>query len=144
MEEQARDQLGIEVGALLRHRFAAPRHLEDILDPKRPDEEGALGPSLLDLGDGLVDRGGVSHVCRRVRFDELDVQLALVAVEQRDATFSPVQNCGGAISGLRLEVVQRDLDVVMGRVRAVDVLRDAMGGKIIRPGSETLTSTTIM
>ena len=64
-----------------------------------------------------------------MRFDELYVELALVAVQQRDLATSPVEDGGRAISRLRFEVVQCGLDVLVCRIGAVDALGDAMCGK---------------
>ena len=82
-EEEPREQLGIEVGRLLRQGLAGLREAEDVLDPRRPDDERALGVVPVDGGDGLVDRRRVPHRSGRERLDELDVERALLALDER-------------------------------------------------------------
>src|SRR5207302_1093873 len=48
VEEQARRELGIEVGALLRHRLAASRHRPNVLDLRGAKQERRLGVAAVD------------------------------------------------------------------------------------------------
>ena len=76
VEEQAREQLGIEVGALLRHRLAARRDLEDVFDPSRPHQHGDRRLALVDRANGLAPVGRVRETLVAEPVDELDVELA--------------------------------------------------------------------
>src|SRR3954468_14626368 len=48
LEQEARGQLGIEVGGLLRQHLAVARAREHVLDPRRPEQEGGLGFAAVD------------------------------------------------------------------------------------------------
>src|SRR3954452_9113569 len=77
-EEQAGDELRIEVGALLRHRLATLRDREDVLDPGRAHEHGDLRLTGIDRPHGLLPVGGVADALMAKTVDELHVELVPV------------------------------------------------------------------
>ena len=77
MKEKAAHELRKEVGRLLRHHFAAPGALEDVLDPRGAKEEGAVVLAGVDPSDGLVEIGRVAEpLVADEPVDELDVELS--------------------------------------------------------------------
>ena len=77
VEEEPARQLGEEVRRLLRHHLAAARALEDVLDARRPQQEGTVELARVDARDGLVEIGRVAEpVVADETVDELDVELA--------------------------------------------------------------------
>ena len=86
MEEKAARELREEVGRLLRHHLAAPGALEDVLDPRRAEQEGAVELARVDPRDRLVDVGRVAEpFVADEPIDELDVELALLALDEERA-----------------------------------------------------------
>src|SRR5207247_7558653 len=76
VEEKPRDELRIEVGALLRHRLAARRDLEDVLDPGRAHEQGDGSLAVVDSANGLAPVRRVAQALLAEPVDALDVELA--------------------------------------------------------------------
>src|SRR3954470_8708802 len=81
VEQQARGELGEEVGALLRHRLAALRDRTHLLDRRRAKEERRLGAPGVDRGDGLLHLGRVADAFRLEALDEGRVELGFGALE---------------------------------------------------------------
>ena len=80
VEEQAARELREEVRRLLRHHLAAARALEDVLDPRRAQQEGAVGLAGVDARDRLVGVGRVADaLVADEPVDELGVELARLA-----------------------------------------------------------------
>ena len=77
MEEQAARELRKEVRRLLGHHLAAPSALEDVLDPGRAKQKGAVELTGVDARDGIGRVGRVPDpVVADEPVDELDVELA--------------------------------------------------------------------
>ena len=121
VEEQAARQLREEVRRLLRHHLAAPRALEDVLDPRRPEQEGAVELARVDARDRLVEIGRVAEpLVPDEPVDELDVELARLA--RRPGTSSPCD------SRPRGRVVGQAGEPGDGRRRARPSRRRSTGG----------------
>src|SRR5439155_1219187 len=73
-EEQAGDELRVEVRALLRHRLAPFGDGEDVLDPRGPHQHGDLGVTRVDRADGLPPVGRVADPLVAEPVDEPDVE----------------------------------------------------------------------
>src|SRR6266508_4259432 len=117
MEEQARGELRIEVGALLRHRLAPTRDGPDVLDARGAEQEGGLGLAAVDGGDSLLATWRIADALGRDALHDLDVEP--VAVEQLVAAVAVQDDPRQLVTGL-----------VDGRAaRSVDVLRDAVRGE---------------
>ena len=138
MEEQAGEQLGVEVGRLLGQRLACLGEAEDVLDARGPDDEGTLGAAAVDRRHRFVDERRVADTFGRQRLDQLDVELSLATVDDGDPPLRPVEHGRSAIGGLPLQVRERALQVDMVRSGAVDVLDDP--GLMIFPTHRTVES----
>ncbi len=80
---------GVEEGALLRHHVAAAGDRPDVLDPRRPQQEGGLGLAAVDRRDRLARMRRVRDALRREPVDELRVEP--LALEQLVAAL-PVED----------------------------------------------------
>src|SRR6266545_152902 len=74
VEEQAARELGKEIGRLLRQHLAAPRVREDVLDPRRPQQERTLGVAAIDGRLRLLAARRVRDAFEREPIDDLDVE----------------------------------------------------------------------
>src|SRR4051794_40659876 len=83
-EEQTRGELGVEERALLRHHLAGARHLSDLLDGRRAQQEGRLGLAGVDGGTGLFRVRRVPHLAG-IPGDELRVELVGGTVDEPGA-----------------------------------------------------------
>src|SRR5215208_6252768 len=101
VEQQPRDELGSEVGRLLRQDLAAARPLEDVGNERRAHEVGRLGFAAVDGRLGLIAAGRVADVLRPGALDDLDVQP--FPFEQLVFTF-PVDNHAGQLVGWALDL----------------------------------------
>src|SRR5437762_405813 len=100
-EQQAGDELRIEVGALLRHRLAPLGDDEHVLDPRRAHQHRHGGLAGVDRPHRLVPVGRVADPVVPEPVDEADVEL--VAVHGQLGAPGPVEHCGGAAGRHSLE-----------------------------------------
>src|SRR4051812_34224359 len=104
-EEQPARQLRIEERALLRHHVAAPRDLPHVVDPRRAEQERALGVAAVDrrLGVGALRR--VRHALGMDRVDHLRIEP--VALQQLVPAVPAIEDRSG-------EVITRTVDRLSG------------------------------
>ena len=84
VEQKTRQRLREEVRALRRHRLAAARHGEDVLDPWRAEDERRVRRATVDLGESVLEARRVADSVEAVAVDELDVELAFATVDDPD------------------------------------------------------------
>src|SRR5580765_1218069 len=121
VKEQARRQLGKEVGALLRHRVTPPRDVPHVLDPCGPEQERGLCVAAVDGCNRVLALRRVRHTLRRDSLHDVDVEP--VAGEQLVPAVA-IENDPG-------KLVARLVD--RRSSHAVDMLRDAVGRKDREP-----------
>ena len=120
--------------------------LEDVLDPGRAHEHRDGRLALVDGAHRLAPVGRVAQALLAEPVDELHVELACAVDGQLGAPV--VDDDGGPAAFEPAELLERGLGIVAlvarraGRAAAREKTRWV--GKIVRPGSSRLTSTTIM
>ena len=80
VEEQARGELGIEVGALLGQRLPVARDVPDVLEPRRAQQECRLGLSAVDRCDRVVGLRVLSLDGQRARPFQVLVRTVLLCL----------------------------------------------------------------
>ena len=131
------------MGCLRRHHLAAARPFEHVLDPRRPDEEGAVGAAGVDTRHGMVVVDRVGDPLETGAIDEIDVELTDLSLDQPGEPV-PVEDCRGALVGLTGEPLERLVDPgaeLAGRDESGRPLNTRCVARISSPGSSVETST---
>ena len=87
MEEEAREGLGVEVRALLRHSLSAPREREQVVHPRLAKEEGDVGVSSVDRrqrtsAEGIYAAGDCADTFHLITGQPVHIALGTVANKQ--------------------------------------------------------------
>ncbi len=106
VDGQSAEELGVEVGGLLGHDVAGKRDVVELLESDGPDEEGDVGVSGLNLGNGFL---GVAEIA-----DVFEVGDGLVGeaekVLEHDAVELDDVELGLAIGDPGVKRLENDLD----------------------------------